>query len=193
MDKRIEDFKRYYLETPPPMEAGEGFADVLLRIEKANPDPIYKRPMLYIGLAVLLVAAVAASSFILPQNTVTNAVKAAKGMVIQKIFQSSPTPTPSANFELLNRKPTATTTPTPTREIKANENGLKAPGRVISDQKRDENNESNVKGTSDSQDNHPSQNEDKPAQGNSGDHRNDDEQDNRSAEKEKNNGKKEDD
>ncbi len=118
MDKKIEDLKQYYLSAKPPMEIGEGYADVLNRIDKVTNRksiPIYA----YAGFAVLLFVIGIGATILFPNNGTVTAVKAVTQKTLKVLFAPSVTPIPSPEIKTLKEKvptptPTAKTTPSPT-------------------------------------------------------------------------------
>lgn len=118
MDKKIEDLKQYYLSAKPPMEIGEGYANVLHRIDKvANRKfiPIYA----YSGFAVLLFVIGIGALILFPNNGTITAVKAVTQKTLKVLFAPSVTPIPAPDIKTLKEKvptptPTAKTTPSPT-------------------------------------------------------------------------------
>lgn len=117
MDKKIEDLKQYYLNEKPPMEIGEGYADVLNRIEKVDNQKKVIPMYAYAGFAIFLFAiGVGATILFFPNNKTVNAVKAATQNTFKAFFAPSITPIPSPSLESLNKKKSSTT-PTPTTTI----------------------------------------------------------------------------
>ncbi|MDO8269142.1 MAG: hypothetical protein Q7T54_00540 [Candidatus Levybacteria bacterium] len=113
MDKKIEDFKKYYLQTPPPMEVGTGFAEVLRRIDNEKSTPFYFSRIFIAAILFLLVSTGVAGAVLLsPPNTTLNAVKAAAQRVVEHTF-NIPENTIVLPTRSINKKaPTPTLTPT---------------------------------------------------------------------------------
>lgn len=175
MDKKIEDFKNYYLNTPPPMEASEGFADVLLRLEKKK-SGFHMRRYLFAGIALLIVAA-SATVLLFPKNEVTSAVKTAANSLYQTIF---PSPSPSTDtIETIKIKENPSATPAVTEKRQEIGKEEATPEAHIPESKKDQNRsngDNKVKGIEDQQNsnNRPVRNENNSSSpGNSGEHRND--------------------
>lgn len=118
MDKKIDDLKQYYLSAKPPMEIGEGYADVLNRIDKVTNRkiiPIYA----YAGFAVFIIVIGIGAMILFPENGTVTAVKAVTQKTFKVFFAPSVTPIPSPSLNTLKEKipsptPTVKTTPSPT-------------------------------------------------------------------------------
>lgn len=168
MDKKIEDLKQYYLNEKPPIEIGEGYADVLNRIDRVTNRkiiPIYT----YAGFAVFLFVIGIGAMILFPNNGTVTAVKAVTQNTFKILFAPSVTPIPSPEIKTLKEKiPTPTPTikigasPTPTLQSTKEKSEERNDNRKNSETKNQE-----VKGASDHAD--PTET---PTQSKSEEHRN---------------------
>lgn len=192
MDKKIEDFKKYYLETKPPMEASSGFAEILIKLDQKKEKNLYQNRFLFAGILLAFMALVI-SILVFPQNPTVNAVKNAANYIMQSVLKPSVTPIPSPNInsiiEFERDVPTITPSSKPTDTPQGKPSV--APGIKISSEKRSENptdNDEKVKGVSDEHvpDFKSSQGNENGSEGNAEDHRNENSINNPSSEKSEN-------
>lgn len=150
MENKIDDFKKYYLATQTPMSSQEGFDDVLARIEKDSQTPLLRFRFLYIGISILVLAALVSSIFILPENNTTQALKNAPARLYNSLFTPSAPPI-DLGTEKINAKPTLLPSPTTTTTPKSSEKRPDVITPHISEIKKPQGNSNseNVKGVSD--------------------------------------------
>lgn len=191
MDKKIEDFKKYYLQTPPPMEVGKGFAQILTRIDEEKSTPFYFSRIFITAILFLLVSTGVAGAVLLsPDNTTLNAVKAAARRVVEHTFNISGSTIVLPTSTINKKTPTPTPSSTPTEiekdsDHKKSYESLKQENKDKDEQEVNESsNQTDVKGVSDenkpaTNDNEEADNSQNNLEDNSDDHKNENAADSR--------------
>lgn len=177
MEKEINELKQIYLNTMPPMEATEGFADVLLRLEKSPSQKFhFSRAFMVAVFFLFATVGIAGAIFLSPPNTTLHSVKIATQKAIEQTLNL-----PATNFETLKNtiKRLPTSAPPLSTVTPLKSKPTTAPGIEVSeDKKKAQNptsNDEKVKGVSDTKkpttipENPQNQNN---SQGNSDAHRN---------------------